>query len=71
MNGDRDSRNRGAGRSPFPGGWAAATARGAWRLDAAGYVFETGMTNPAVLRAQLERLRPRPLKAQFSKTGRH
>ncbi len=65
----QESRKTGAGRSIVPGTWAVVTARGAWQWGSEWYVFEAGTTNPAALRAQLERLRPRPLKAQCARTS--
>ena len=71
MSEHRESRRTGTGRSIFPGAWAAVTAGGARQCGSGWYVFEAGTTNPAALRAQLERLRPRPLKAQCATTSRH
>jgi hypothetical protein len=70
MSEHRDTRKAGAGGSIPPGGRAAAAARGTWRGGPAWYVFEAGTMNRAALRAELERLRPRPLKAQFARTSR-
>jgi hypothetical protein len=71
MSEHRESRRTGAGRSSFPGAWPVVTAGGARRCGPEWYVFEAGTTNPAALRAQLEQLRPRPLKAQCARTNRH
>jgi hypothetical protein len=71
MNEHRESRKAGAGRSIFPAAWAVVTAGGVRPRGTEWYVFEDGTTNPATLRAQLERLRPRPLKAQCARTSRH
>jgi hypothetical protein len=70
MSEHRESRKTGAGRSIFPGAWPVLTAGGARQGGTGWYVFEAGATNPAALRAQLERLRPRPLKAQCARTSR-
>jgi hypothetical protein len=71
MSEHRESRKAGAGRSIFPAAWAVVTAGGARQRGTEWYVFEDGTTNPAALMAQLEQLRPRPLKAQCMRTGRH
>jgi hypothetical protein len=71
MSEHRESRKTGAGRSILPGAWAVVTAGGARQWGSEWYVFEAGTTNPAALRAQLERLRPRPLKAQCARTSGH
>ena len=70
MSEHRESRKTGAGRSNFPGAWPVLTAGGARQGGTEWYVFEAGTTNPTTLRAQLERLRPRPLKAQCARTSR-
>jgi len=70
MSEHRESPKTGAGRSIFPGAWPVLTAGGARQGGTEWYVFEAGTTNPAALRAQLERLRPRPLKAQCARTSR-
>jgi hypothetical protein len=70
MSEHRDTRTSGAGGSIPPGGWAAAAARGTRRGGPAWYAFEAGSINRAALRAELERLRPRPLKAQCARTSR-
>jgi hypothetical protein len=71
MSDHRESRKTGAGRSVVPGAPAVVTAGGARQWGSEWYVFEAGTTNPATLRAQLERLRPRPLKAQCARTSGH
>jgi hypothetical protein len=70
MSEHRESRTTGADRPMFPGAWPVA-AGGARRCGPEWYVFEAGTPNPAALRAQLERLRPRPLKVQCARTSRH
>ena len=71
MSEHRESQKTGAGRPIFPGARTVATVGGTQRCGPEWYVFEAGTTNPAALRAQLERLRPRPLKAQCARTSRH
>jgi len=71
MSEHREPRKTGAGRSIVPGNWAVVTAGVTRQWGSGWYVFEAGTTNPAALRAQLERLRPRPLKAQCVRTSGH
>ncbi len=70
MSEHRESSKTVAGRSIVPGAWAVVTAGGARPCGSEWYVFEAGTANPAALRAQLERLRPRPLKAHCARTSR-
>jgi hypothetical protein len=70
MSEHRESWRTATGRSSGPAAWAVVTARGARPGGTEWYVFEDGTTNPAALRAQLEHLRPRPLKAQSTRTSR-
>jgi hypothetical protein len=70
MSEHRESRKTDAGRSNFPAAWAVVTAGRARPCGTAWYVFEDGTTSPVALRAQLDRLRPRPLKAECSRTSR-
>jgi hypothetical protein len=70
MSEQRDSRKTGAGGSIPPGVWADVAVGGTRRGGTAWYAFEAGTMNRMALRAQLERLRPRPLKAQVARTSR-
>ncbi len=66
----RGTRRTGAGGSIPPGAWAGVAVHSTRKGGPAWYAFEAGTMNRMALRAQLERLRPRPLKAQFARTSR-
>ncbi len=70
MSEHRESRKSGTGRSSVSAAWAVVSARGARPGGIEWYVFEDGTMNPAALRERLDGLRPRPLKAQSSRTSR-
>jgi hypothetical protein len=70
MSEHRNTRKTGAGGSIPPGVWAGVAARGTRRGGPAWYAVDAGTMERLALRAQLEWLRPRPLKAQFARTSR-
>jgi hypothetical protein len=66
----RESSITGPGARPAPGAQAAIAARGVGRGFDGTLRFDARATGRAALRAQLERLRPRPLKVQSVRAGR-
>jgi hypothetical protein len=70
MSEHRDTRKTDAGGSIPPSAWAGVAVRRARRGGPAWYAFEAGTLDRMALRARLEQLHPRPLKAQWARTSR-